>query len=76
MTKSQVGGELYGIQIHQDYCSSSYGDTGYLFLLVDINNPKQPTIFVRTWQPNRDPRLHADYGKDDPEYGIYGIGDF
>ena len=76
VTKSQVGGELYGIQIHQDYCSSSYGDTGYLFLLVDINNPKQPTIFVRTWQPNRDPRLHADYGKDDPEYGIYGIGDF
>ena len=76
VTKSQVGGELYGIQIHQDYCSSSYGDTGYLFLLVDINNPKQPTIFVRTWQPNRDPRLHADYGKDDPEYGIYGLGDF
>ena len=76
VTKAQVGGELYGIQIHQDYCSSSYGDTGYLFLLVDINNPKQPTIFVRTWQPNRDPRLHADYGKDDPEYGIYGLGDF
>lgn len=76
VTKSQAGGELYGIQIHQDYCSSSYGDTGYLFLLVDINNPKQPTIFVRTWQPQRDPRLHADYGKDDPEYGIYGIGDF
>ena len=76
VTKSQNGGELYGIQIHQDYCSSSYGDTGYLFLLVDINNPKQPTIFVRTWQPNRDPRLHADYGKDDPEYGIYGLGDF
>lgn len=76
VTKSQVGGELYGIQIHQDYCSSSYGDTGYLFLLVDINNTKQPTIFVRTWQPNRDPRLHADYGKDDPEYGIYGLGDF
>ena len=47
-----------------------------MFLLVDINNPKQPTIFVRTWQPQRDPRLHADYGKDDPEYGIYGIGDF
>lgn len=76
ISKSQTGGELYGIQIHQDYCSSSYGDTGYLFLLVDINNPKQPTIFVRTWQPQRDPRLHADYGKDDPDYGIYGIGDF
>lgn len=41
----------YGIQLKQDYYSSSYGDTGYLFLRVDINNPKEPIIRVRTWQP-------------------------
>lgn len=41
----------YGIQLKQDYYSSSYGDTGYLFLRVDINNPNEPIIRVRTWQP-------------------------
>lgn len=74
--KSQTGGELYGIQIHQDYYSSKYGDTGYLFLLVDINNPKQPTILVRTWQPDRDPNVNSKLDKDDPYYGIYTMGNF
>ena len=53
--KSGVGGEIYGIQIKQDYFSSSYGDTGYLFLMVDLNNPKEPVIHVRTWQPEKVP---------------------
>ena len=53
--KSGVGGEIYGIQIKQDYFSSSYGDTGYLFLMVDLNKPKEPVIHVRTWQPEKDP---------------------
>jgi hypothetical protein len=52
--KSGVGGEVYGIQIQQDYFSSSYGDTGSLFLMVDLNNPKEPIIHVRTWQPEKD----------------------
>lgn len=55
--KSGVGGEIYGIQIKQDYFSSSYGDTGYLFLMVDLNNPKEPMIHVRTWQPEKDPNF-------------------
>ena len=55
--KSGVGGEVYGIQIKQDYFSSSYGDTGYLFLMVDLNNPKEPMIHVRTWQPEKDPNF-------------------
>jgi len=59
------GGETYGIQIAQDYYSSSYGDKGYLFLEVDVNNPKQPVIKVRTWQPEKD-----------PNFGLYGPGDF
>ena len=55
--KSGVGGEIYGIQIKQDYFSSSYGDTGYLFLMVVLNHPKEPVIHVRTWQPEKDPNF-------------------
>ncbi len=53
--KAGKGGEIYGIQIKQDYYSTNYGDTGYLFLLVDINEPQAPMIKVRTWQPEPDP---------------------
>lgn len=62
--KSGVGGEVYGIQIKQDYFSSSYGDTGYLFLMVDLNNTEEPLIHVRTWQPEKDP----DFGLIDLSY--------
>ena len=53
--KAGKGGEIYGIQIKQDYYSTNYGDTGYLFLLVDLNDPQAPMIKVRTWQPEPDP---------------------
>ena len=55
------GGESYAIQIQQDYYSSTYGDKGYLMLIVDVNDPHKPLIKVRTWQPEKD-----------PEFGIYG----
>jgi len=58
-------GEVFGIQIKQDYYSTNYGDTGYLFLYVDLNDPDKPIIKVRTWQPERD-----------PNFGLYGLGDF
>ena len=48
-------GEIYGIQIKQDYFSSNYGDTGYLFLMVDLNDREKPLIHVRAWQPEKDP---------------------
>ena len=57
VVKAGVGGEVYGIQIKQDYYSTNYGDTGYLFLMVDLNDPKQPIIKVRSWQPERDPNF-------------------
>ena len=63
--KSGKGGEVYGIQIKQDYFSTNYGDTGYLFLMVDINDPDKPIIHVRTWQP-----------KKNEDGSIYGLGDF
>ena len=65
VVKAGKGGETYGIQIKQDYYSSTYGDTGYLFLMVDVNNPDSPIIKVRTWQPEKD-----------PEFGVYGLSNF
>ena len=59
--------DIYGIQIKQDYYSSTYGDTGYLFLLIDFQKPEEPLIHVRTWQPDDDPNV-----KD----GRIGIADF
>ena len=47
-------GEVYTINIKQDYYSSHYGDTGYLMLMVDFNNPGEPLIKVRTWSPEPD----------------------
>jgi hypothetical protein len=53
------------VQIRQNYFSSNYGDQGWLFLMVDLNDPGEPVIHVRTWQPTR--------GEHD---SIYGLSDF
>lgn len=45
---------VIGVQLKQEYFSSSYGDVGYLFLMVDLRG-KLPVIHVRTWQPNETP---------------------
>lgn len=58
--RTKVDG-VYALQIKQDYYSSNYGDSGYLFLLVDIRNAKEPIIHVRAWQE-----------QPDPEWGIIG----
>lgn len=58
--------EVYGIQLKQDYYSQTYGDTGYLFLAVDLDNPEQPVIHIRTWQPEA----------DGANNGVFGIEDF
>lgn len=44
-------GEQFGIRLLQDYYSDNYGDRGYLFLLIDCDDPDKPLIRVRTWQP-------------------------
>lgn len=63
--KGGSGGNVYGVKIKQDYYSSNYGDTGYLFLIVDLKDSKQPIIHVRTWQPDKT-------GGEK----IYGLSDF
>lgn len=64
LLKSAVG-NLFGIQIKQNYFSSNYADQGYLFLLLDVSNPETPIIHVRTWQPEKN-----------PDGSIYGLEDF
>ncbi|MBQ9363482.1 MAG: hypothetical protein IJT97_08730 [Bacteroidaceae bacterium] len=58
-------GQVFSIQIGQEYSSSTYADQGYLFLMVDMTNHDEPLIKIRTWQP-----------KPDPEFGLYGPGHF
>ena len=74
--KMGVGDDTYGIQIHQDYYSSNYADTGYLFLMVDLNDPDLPCIKVRTWQPERDPNINGNFDKSDRYYGLIYGGNF
>lgn len=50
------GEQLFGIKIRQEYFSTTYSDTGYLFILVDLRDYLKPVIHVRTWQeaPDKD----------------------
>lgn len=57
IAKAGKGGDTFGIQIKQDYYSTTYGDSGWLFLVVDFNNPEGPTILVRVWQEEPDPEF-------------------
>ena len=59
------GDSIYGIQIKQDYFSTNYGDSGYLFLMIDFEDPNAPIIHIRTWQPEKN-----------PDGSIYGLTDF
>ena len=63
--KAGKGNNTFGIQIKQDYYSTTYGDSGYLFLMVDFNNPAEPTILVRVWQE-----------EPDPEFGLANLNNF
>jgi len=44
--------KIYSIEIKQYYNSTNYSDEGYLFLLMDLRNIKEPKIYVRAWQPD------------------------
>lgn len=56
VVKLGKGGQLFGIKIRQEYFSTTYSDVGYLFVLVDLTDCRNPVIHVRTWQdsPDRD----------------------
>ena len=69
--KAAYGGDTFGIQIRQDYYSEHYGDQGYLYLLVDLNDADKPVIKIRTWQPERNPDLTPNLSKNNRDFGIY-----
>ncbi len=50
-TKANGSSDVYGVRVRQEYFSSTYGDVGYLFLLVDLRD-QLPKIHVRAWQPD------------------------
>ena len=52
--RSSNGMEFYGIRVRQEYFSNTYGDVGYLFLLVDLRY-EEPIIHVRAWQNDKLP---------------------
>lgn len=75
--QSNVREGIFGIQITQDYASQHYSDHGYLFLLVDLAEPDEPVIHVRTWQQERNPDITPEIqDPDDPEFGRYTLGRF
>lgn len=49
--RTSTNRDVYGVRLLQEYYSSTYGDIGYLFLLVDLTD-NNPLIHVRAWQPN------------------------
>ncbi len=51
--KRDTASDIYGINIKQNYFSSTYADQGYLFLMVDMANYENPVIHVRAWQPDK-----------------------
>lgn len=74
--KAAFGGNTFGIQIKQDYWSQHYGDQGYLFLFVDLNDAAQPVIKIRTWQPERQADITPMIPKSSRDHGIYGVYSF
>lgn len=51
---NKSGGEdIFGVRLLQEYNSATYGDMGYLFLMVDLRDQKRPLIHVRAWQPDK-----------------------
>ena len=42
---------FYGVTFHQKWSSRYYSDSGYMFMLWEFEEGRQPVIHVRTWQP-------------------------
>lgn len=52
--ESKINGEdIFGVRLLQEYHSTTYGDVGYLFLMVDLRDKQRPVIHVRAWQPEK-----------------------
>ena len=61
---------LYGVTLRQKWGSSTYNDTGYVFLMIDFKDEQQPMIHVRTWQPD------SYNGKQLSKDELFNLNDF
>lgn len=50
--KSSTNDRIYGVTLKQFWNTSTYSDVGWLFLLINFDDPFKPSIEVRTWQPH------------------------
>ena len=71
ITRSKVNPNMYGVRLRQEWRSSNYSDTGYIFLLWDFTDENSPVIHVRTWQPE-----YANGIKLEPDDDISTLGGF
>ena len=46
---------LYGVTLRQEWRSTSYSDTGYVFFMLEFSDEVNPLIHVRSWQPKKFP---------------------
>ena len=51
IVRHPVHNSIYGVTLFQDWVSTNYKDSGYLFLMMDFTDEDAPMIHVRTWQP-------------------------
>lgn len=75
VTRHEGNPNIYGVTLKQDWnASGGYHDEGWLFLIIDFEDEENPLIWVRTWQPLKDPNT------DNPIHysteNIFGLGDF
>ncbi|MFN5370293.1 MAG: hypothetical protein ACK5B6_02415 [Bacteroidia bacterium] len=68
IVKHGVKEDIYGVKLMQQWRSSSYSDSGFLFLMVDFEDEQHPLIHVRAWQPEKDTEL-----KDVIELGDFDV---
>jgi hypothetical protein len=45
--------DIFGVTLKQHWNSSNYSDVGYLFLMINFEDELNPSIQVRTWQPEK-----------------------
>jgi hypothetical protein len=64
--------DIYGVNLKQYWHTSNYQDVGYLFLMIDFRDPKNPIIQVRTWQPDKDDKGNVVTKKED----VFRLGSF
>jgi len=62
---NQGSSNIYGVTLRQDWNTTNYSDTGWLFLMIDFKDENNPLIWVRTWQPINVPRNQ-----------VFWLGDF